>query len=83
MEWDTSEIKLFLDGKMVNSEKVAAADGTGHANPWRDFPVFMILNLASGGQNGGDPSKTNFPLKYYVDYVRVYEKVSNIGAVLV
>jgi len=76
MEWDANDIKLFLDGKMVNHESVASADGTGHANPWREFPVFMILNLAIGGQNGGDPSKTKFPLKYYVDYVRVYQNVA-------
>jgi beta-glucanase (GH16 family) len=83
MEWDASDIKLFLDGKMVNSEKVAAADGTGHANPWKDFPVYMILNLAIGGDNGGDPSKTKFPLNYYVDYVRVYQKASSLQDIVV
>jgi len=29
--------------------------------------------LAIGG-NGGDPSKSRFPIKYEIDYVRVYQK---------
>ena len=28
------------------------------------------LNLAIGGQNGGDPSGTTFPARYEVDYAR-------------
>jgi hypothetical protein len=35
----------------------------------------MLLNLAIGGQNGGDPSPTFFPNRFEVDYVRVYQKV--------
>jgi len=31
-----------------------------------------LLNLALG-LNGGDPEKTNFPVKFEVDYVRVYQ----------
>jgi hypothetical protein len=34
----------------------------------------MLLNLAVGGTNGGDPSKTSFPKKFEIDYVRVYQK---------
>jgi hypothetical protein len=34
------------------------------------------LNLAISGQNGGDPSKTAFPARFEVDYVRVYQKAS-------
>jgi hypothetical protein len=35
-------------------------------------PHYMLLNLAIGG-NGGDPAKSSFPIKYEVDYVRVYQ----------
>ena len=35
----------------------------------------MILNLAIGGQNGGDPAGTTFPARYEVDYVRVFQKM--------
>ena len=34
----------------------------------------LILNLAIGGANGGDPSQTQFPARFEVDYVRVYQK---------
>lgn len=36
------------------------------------FGAYIWLNLAVGA-NGGDPSETEFPMKYYVDYVRVYQ----------
>lgn len=31
-------------------------------------------NLAIGGNNGDAPSKTAFPTRYEIDYVRVYQK---------
>ena len=34
----------------------------------------MLLDLAIGGKQGGDPSKTAFPARFEVDYVRVYQK---------
>ena len=34
----------------------------------------MLLNLAVGGINGGDPEKTSFPRKLEVDYIRVYQE---------
>jgi beta-glucanase (GH16 family) len=37
----------------------------------------MLLNLAIGGTNGGDPSKTQFPARFEIDYVRVYQKAAN------
>ena len=36
----------------------------------------MLLNLAIGGDNGGDPSDTPFPTRFEIDYVRVYQKPS-------
>jgi S1-C subfamily serine protease/beta-glucanase (GH16 family) len=49
----------------------AAADPG--VNPFR-APHYMILNLAIGGTNGGDPGDTEFPGKFEVDYVRVYQR---------
>lgn len=34
----------------------------------------MLLNLAIGGAQGGDPSKTAFPTRFEIDHVRVYQK---------
>jgi beta-glucanase (GH16 family) len=42
-------------------------------NPFHQ-PHYILLNLAIGGTNGGDPSKTEFPVKFEVDYVRIYQK---------
>ena len=35
---------------------------------------YLFLNLAIGGDNGGDPSGTEFPAKFEVDYVRVFQQ---------
>jgi hypothetical protein len=42
-------------------------------NPFKQ-PHYMLLNLALGGDNGGDPADTIFPKRFEVDYVRVYQK---------
>ena len=41
-------------------------------NPFRR-PEYIILNQAIGGQCGGDPSGTKFPIRYEIDWVRVYQ----------
>ncbi len=42
-------------------------------NPFKE-PHYIIVNLAIGGTNGGDPNETPFPSLYEIDYVRVYQK---------
>jgi phosphoenolpyruvate synthase/pyruvate phosphate dikinase len=37
-------------------------------------PAYTLLNLAIGGQAGGDPSAVPFPVHYEIDYVRVYSR---------
>jgi beta-glucanase (GH16 family) len=56
----------------VELAKLQNKDGTG-INPFRQ-PHYMLLNLAMGGTNGGDLSSTQFPNRFEVDYVRVYQK---------
>lgn len=73
MDWDEKEIKLFVDDRLLltsDSQKTVNPDGT---HPF-DQPHYILLNLAIGGQNGGDPSGTQFPGRFEVDYVRVYQK---------
>jgi beta-glucanase (GH16 family) len=72
MEWNADNIKLYVDNELLNTFSVSSATN-GTYNPFRQ-PHYMLINLAIGGNNGGDPSQTTFPLKYYVDYVRVYQK---------
>ncbi len=73
MVWDEQFIRLYLDDELLtetNLEDTYNADGF---NPFHQ-PHYILLNLAIGGQNGGDPSNTKFPTRYEVDYVRVYQR---------
>lgn len=73
-EWDSLEINLWLDGTLMNHYLVSNADNTGPngENPFRR-PGYMLVNQAIGGNNGGDPAGTEFPVKYIVDYIRYYQ----------
>ncbi|HEX6429430.1 MAG TPA: glycoside hydrolase family 16 protein [Niastella sp.] len=75
MDWTENFIALYIDDILLNKVLVsvlANKDGSGF-NPFKQ-PHYMLLNLAIGGQNGGDPANTHFPSLFEVDYVRVYQK---------
>jgi len=74
MEWDAQKIDLFLDDKLVNHFVVPGAVGAGITNPYTTRSMYILLNLAIGGTAGGDPGGTAFPIRYEVDYVRVYQR---------
>jgi beta-glucanase (GH16 family) len=78
MDWTDREISLFVDDQLLNRVDVDSLfnrDGSGF-NPFRQ-PHYMLLNVAMGGMNGGDPSQTPFPNRFEIDYVRVYQKQSD------
>jgi hypothetical protein len=78
MEWTNSTVALFVDDQLLNKipvDSLVNKDGSGF-NPFRQ-PHYMLLNLAIGGLNGGDPGKTTFPRRFEVDYVRVYQLKKN------
>lgn len=75
MDWDEHYIALYVDDSLLNKvalKNLVNKDGSGF-NPFKQ-PHYMLLNLAVGGQNGGDPAHTAFPKRMEVDYVRVSEK---------
>ena len=74
MEWDEHKMDLLLDGKRMNHLELASADNADRGNPFHR-PVYFILNQAIGGTSGGDPSQTKFPVRFEVDWVRVYQRV--------
>jgi beta-glucanase (GH16 family) len=74
MEWSARRIDLFVDGKLVNRFPVERAVGEGERNPYVNNPQVILLSQAIGGTNGGDPSGTEFPVRFLVDYVRVYRR---------
>ncbi len=75
MDWDEKAINLYVDDILLNTTDLKDTfnkDAEG-GNPFHQ-PHYIILNLAIGGMNGGDPSKTDFPARFEVDYVRVYQR---------
>ena len=75
MDWDERAIVLSVDGERLNEVELSRTvnqDGTG-TNPFHQ-PHYLLLNLAIGGTQGGDPSKTPFPARFEADYVRVYQR---------
>ncbi len=78
MDWDKDAIKLYVDGQLLNTIELDKTinQTSDQANPFRE-PHYILLNLAIGGTNGGDPSETEFPSRYEIDYVRVYQKATH------
>jgi beta-glucanase (GH16 family) len=81
MDWDSQSIKLYVDDILLNTidvTKTINPTDRGPRNPFQQ-PHYLLLNLAIGGNSGGDPSKTQFPTRYEVDYVRVYQQQNETG----
>jgi beta-glucanase (GH16 family) len=74
MDWDEHFIRLYVDGRLLNETDLSKTINPDGFNPFHQ-PHYMILNVAVGGDNGGDPSGTKFPSRMEVDWVRVYQKL--------
>lgn len=75
MDWEKDYIALYIDDQLLNKvplNVLVNKDGSGF-NPFQQ-PHYMLLNVAIGGDNGGNPYRSTFPSRMEVDYVRVYQK---------
>ncbi len=72
MDWDDEQISLYVDGQKLNDMSLDGLRNPDGSSPFMQ-PHYMLLNLAIGGQAGGDPSAVPFPVHYEVDWVRVYQ----------
>lgn len=75
MDWDEKSIRLYLDDELLNEiplKKTVNGKIGDYRNPFMQ-PHYLLLNLAIGGTNGGTPDPDAFPMKYEIDYVRVYQ----------
>ena len=76
MDWDEEHIRIWLDDELMNdidlSTTVNGSIGHGE-NPFHK-PQYILLNLALGGMNGGAIDDSALPMKYIIDYVRIYQK---------
>ena len=82
MDWDEEAIKLYLDDELLNEiplkNTINGKIGKG-TNPFTR-PQYLLLNLAIGGINGGPIDEAALPMKYEIDYVRVYQKEKKIAS---
>lgn len=74
VEWEEGLIRWSIDGQEYY--RIEKEDDWGHAEWPLDHPFFMILNLAVGGDWGGEKGvdKAAFPARYEIDWVRVWQK---------
>jgi beta-glucanase (GH16 family) len=71
MDWNSDSICLYLDNQFLNSVSLRATINPDSYNPFMQ-PHFILLNLALGAL-GGDPAKGTFPIKFEVDWIRIYQ----------
>ncbi|MFH0842633.1 MAG: glycoside hydrolase family 16 protein [Bacteroidota bacterium] len=72
LDWDSLSMRIYLDNQLINDVRLAETINPDGLNPFLQ-PHYLLLNLAIGA-NGGDPSKSKFPITFEVDWVRVYQK---------
>ncbi|MGQ1946962.1 glycoside hydrolase family 16 protein [Geofilum sp. OHC36d9] len=80
MDWNKDCIRIYLDEELLNEIDLSQTTNQGFDNNYENpfntqyegFGDYILLNLAIGS-NGGTPDNSIFPLRYYVDYVRVYQ----------
>lgn len=72
VEWKKDKLEWFVDGKIYQT---LTPKNLPDSKKWvYDHSFFLLLNLAIGGNWGGEPDKTTiFPNEMLIDYVRVYE----------
>lgn len=79
MDWDENYMSIYVDDELLNKIDLKTTYNKGYddnfENPFvsNEMKHYILLNLAIG-ENGGTPDISAFPLKYQVDYVRVYQK---------
>jgi beta-glucanase (GH16 family) len=73
MEWFADHVDVSVDGQSYFTFR---NEGTGSRTWPFDKPQYLLLNLAIGGSWGGQKGIDDsiFPLRYLVDYVRVYRR---------
>ena len=76
MDWDENTIRLYLDNELLNEIDLSLTingklRGTG-INPFH-HPQYLLLNLALDTRVR-QYNLADFPMRYEIDYVRVYQK---------
>ena len=80
MDWNEKSIRLYLDDELLNEVPLCTTVNGRigqHTNPFTR-PQYILLNLALGGDNGGTIDDSAFPMRYEIDYVRVFQPVKSL-----
>ncbi len=68
LDWNNQYMRIYLDDELINQIEIAKfKNGNFHKN------YYILLNLAIGG-HGALPEEGELPLKYEIEYVKVYQK---------
>lgn len=76
MDWTPEAMRIYLDDELLNDIPLSTTvngEAGQHVNPFTR-PQYILLNLALGGDNGGDIDDEAMPMRYLIDYVRVYQQ---------
>jgi beta-glucanase (GH16 family) len=73
VEWDPNVLRFYVDGNLYH------VVGETPNRPIFEVAKNIILNLAVGGDFGGDPNTSSvFPQTMLVDYVRVWQRQTGV-----
>lgn len=84
MDWDERNIRIYLDDELLNEVDLSRTVNGVHGRRENPFhkPMYLLLNLAMGS-SGGHVDEATLPVRYEVDYVRVYQRPAAAGDKLV
>lgn len=63
LQWSPERLDFYFDGDKV-------WEVTGPQVP--DEPMYLVINLAVGGEDGGTPDPAVFPATFEIDYARIW-----------
>lgn len=76
LEWERGEIRWYVDGVLYQTQSEWHTRGAPFPAPF-DRRFHLLLNVAVGGRWPGNPDDaTRFPQRMEVEYVRVYQRLS-------
>lgn len=75
MDWDKDFVRIYLDDELLNEIDLSLTVNGGKPGGFNPFrrSMYLLLNLAMGS-SGDKIDKTALPMRYEIDYVRVYQK---------
>ena len=77
MDCTPDRLTFTVDGKVYSDHPITDVKNARFrsvSNPFHQ-PHYLLVNLALGGDCGGDVTAIKFPVRMLVDYVRVYQQV--------